>query len=111
MQPKDCWEESGVKMVMSAIYALAGGLVALILDWSIYTHLSAYIRVGLALEKKVTFSEIAINRGRLRTAMIGASGISGGLSLELGYPKFWLLSVAAFTVFHGFLYFHLKTER
>ena len=91
---------------MHALQTLAGLVVAVALDWSIYTHLSAYLRLGILGTPDATYSDVA--RGRsvavIRTAAVVFSGGLGGLAFALGNGPLWLFACGLFLLAHSALY-------
>jgi hypothetical protein len=87
---------------------LAGALIAAVLDWAIYTHLSAYFRAGFRLDRHLSFNELLRTRWqRARFALVITAGILAGVSFAAQLPTLWILAMAVFLVGHGFAYMHI----
>ncbi|MBK9010374.1 hypothetical protein [Novosphingobium sp.] len=87
------------------LYPLIGAVVTVLLDWAIYTHLSAFLRVGFPSTPIAIYREIAGSwLPRLRTAVVAITGIAAGLSFTFKLGGLWLAAVALFAVAHTLLY-------
>lgn len=83
---------------------LAGSLTAAVLDWAIYTHLSAYLRAGFR-DHHLHFSDLLCTKWqRGRFALVIASGFLAGVSFATHNPTLWLVALAVFLVGHGLIY-------
>ena len=89
-----------------ALYVLIGPFVSILLDWAIYTHLSAYLRVGVPSTPECGYRQLALGNptALIRTFSIVAGGLAGGLAFALKIPALWLISVGMFALAHTVLY-------
>ena len=84
---------------------LTGALIAAILDWAVYTHLSAYMRASFRLNQHLDFSDLLRTAWqRARFALVILAGVLAGLSFATQNPILWLVSLAVFLVGHGIIY-------
>ena len=92
--------------VTEALHALLGAFVAILLDWSVYTHFSAYLRVGFPTTPFAKYRHLAwgdiVAIGR--TTALAATGVGGGLAFTWKLPSLWLVAVGLFAAFHLTLY-------
>ena len=87
------------------ITILIGILIAVILDWAIYTHLSAYLRAGLALDSYFAFRDLLITRWqRVRFFLVIVSGAAAGLAFAEQDAELWILALIIFLISHSFIY-------
>ena len=88
------------------LYPLIGAVVTVLLDWAIYTHLGAYLRVGYPSTPSATYRQIACGSWlpRLRTAAVAITGIAAGLAFTFKLGWLWLAAVALFAVAHTLIY-------
>jgi hypothetical protein len=99
--------------VVGALQAITGLFLAILLDWAIYTHLSAYLRVGIPSTPRPNYCDLAIGSPAavIRTSTVLALGVAGGLAFALGSGALWLAVVAAFAITHSLLYVLLYRRR
>lgn len=92
--------------MIQSLYPLIGAVATVLLDWAIYTHLGAYLRVGFPSTPNASYREIACGSWmpRLRTAIVAITGIAAGLSFTFKLGWLWLAAVALFAVAHTLLY-------
>jgi hypothetical protein len=99
--------------VIEALMVLVGGSIAVLLDWAIYTHLSAYIRVGFPAMPNADYRRLALGNSAavVRTITVSTAGMAAGLAFALRLAPVWLLSVGFFVVAHSLLYALLYKRR
>ena len=92
--------------VVYSLCPLVGVVVAVLLDWAIYTHLSAYLRIGFPSTPYASYRQIACGSRlpKIRTAAVTTTGITAGLSFTFELAWLWLAAVVLFAVAHSFLY-------
>ena len=92
-------------MMLASIIVLGGLLTAVLLDWAIYTHLSAFLRVGLALDRHLSYRELTlIQWHKVRLFLVAVAGAGGGLAFAVRDPDLWIFSVAGFLLGHSLIY-------
>jgi hypothetical protein len=98
---------------VEALRAIIGATIAILLDWAIYTHLGAYLRVGLPSTPRSSYRDLAVGSSTavIRTITVFAVGLAGGLAFALGSGPLWLVVVGAFVVLHSLLYVSLYRPR
>jgi hypothetical protein len=91
---------------MLILQILAGIVIAVAVDWSIYTHLSAYLRVGVPRTRALDYSVLAGERPIqwVRTAAVALSGALAGFAFASREPSLWLASALLFTLAHSLIY-------
>lgn len=99
--------------MIEILHGFAGGVIALLLDWAIFTHLSAYMRIGFPGTPYVRYREIALCRGIAitRTVAVAATGLFAGLTFALKLPSLWLIALVLFSLAHAVLYALLYRRR
>ena len=92
--------------MIETLYVLVGATVAILLDWAIYTHLSAYLRVGFPATPDPTYSEIAFSSSMalIRTFAVAVAGMAAGVAFASKDAWVWLVAVGLFVVVHSMLY-------
>jgi hypothetical protein len=92
--------------VIEALHVLVGATVAISVDWAIYTHLSAYVRIAFPRTPYLGYREVALGSSLAltRTLAVGISGVGAGLALALKQPSLWLVAVGLFGLAHSMLY-------
>lgn len=95
------------------LYSVGGAILALAIDWATYTHLSAYLRVGIPNTPHYRYRDIAFAgpQSIVRTAVAGCTGIAAGVAFSFNSGSLWLLSVGLFAVAHALLYATLYRAR
>lgn len=92
--------------MVHALQSLAGVVIAIALDWAIYTHVAAFLRLGILSTPRASYTEVA--RGRfaalVRTGAVVLSGLLGGLAFALGDVPLWLSAFGLFVLAHTALY-------
>mgnify|MGYP003383038876 CR=1 FL=1 len=99
--------------MVEALHILGGGALAVLLDWAIYNHLSAFLRAGFPTTPCVSYRKVALT-GALslsRTATLATTGAMAGLSFAWKLASLWLIAVALFAVVHAALYVLLYSQR
>lgn len=92
-------------MVLASIIVAGGLLTAVLLDWAIYTHLSAFLRVGLALDQHLRYRDLTLTRWhKARLLLVAAAGAIGGLAFAIRDPDLWIFSVVGFLLGHSLIY-------
>lgn len=92
-------------MVIASVIVAASLLIAFLLDWAIYTHLSAYLRVGLALKKRLRYRDLVFSRWhKVRLVLVAVAGAAGGLAFAIRDPELWIFAAAGFLLGHGLIY-------
>lgn len=88
------------------VYILSGGIVAIAIDWAIYTHLSAYIRLAFPNSEDRSYREMSFGRpvAIVRTMVVFLSGLACGLALTMKYPLLWLVTFGLFAFTHSLIY-------
>ena len=87
---------------------LAGALIAVALDWAIYTHLSAYLRAGLRLSRYFRFRELICTRWQKgRLGLVLGAGAIAGVSFAESNPNLWLFALVIFLLGHALIYPYL----
>ena len=91
---------------MVVLHIVGGSLAALVIDWAIYTHLSAYLQVGIPTTPDKDYSALAAGRPALllRSITVLLSGALGGIALSSREPSLWLASAGLFLLAHALLY-------
>lgn len=85
---------------------VVGAVVAGILDWSIYTHLSTYLRAGLVSDRYLGFGDLLSTAlQRMRFLMIIFAGAAGGWAIAFLTPTLWVLALVVFSIAHSLIYF------
>lgn len=99
--------------VIDAIHVLIGASVAILLDWAIYTHLSAYLRIGFPTTPDLGYREIAAGSSMAlpRTGIVVGIGAAAGLAVAANNPSLWLITSGSFIVAHSALYALLYKRR
>lgn len=94
---------------MLVLQVVGGILVALAIDWAIYTHLSAYLRLGIPTTPALAYSALAGGRSLsvIRTLTVALAGALGGFAYSEGEPLLWLSAVGLFSLAHAVLYVFL----
>lgn len=91
--------------MLATAMILAGALIAMGLDWAIYTHLSAYLRAGFRLNQHFRFRELLSTKWQKgRLILIIAAGAIAGVSFSESNPNLWLVSLAIFLFGHALIY-------
>jgi hypothetical protein len=92
--------------MIEVLYVLAGATVAILLDWAIYTHLSAFIRVGFPTTPHARYRDLALGSAMasVRTFSVGAVGVSAGVAFALKDANLWLVAAGLFVLGHSMLY-------
>lgn len=87
---------------------VVGVLIAAVLDWAIYTHLSAYLRAGFRLERHFHFSDLLkTKKQKARFGLVIASGVAAGVAFADPNPTLWLVALAAFLLGHALIYVYV----
>jgi hypothetical protein len=99
--------------VIEALLVLVGGCIAVLLDWAIYTHLSAFLRVGLPITPNVDYRGLALGgtAAVVRTIAVITAGMAAGLAFALRLAPAWLLAVGLFLAAHSLVYALLYKRR
>lgn len=83
--------------MIAVLTIFVGALIAALLDWAIYTHLSAYLRAGFRLDHPLNFADLLITkRQKGRFALVIGSGIVAGVAFADPNPTLWLISLTIF---------------
>ena len=94
-------------MVAVALISI-GALVAAILDWSIYTHLSAYLRAGFRLDEHIRFRDLIKTRWQAaRFILVIAAGGVAGFAFATRSPEIWIVALVVFIFGHSLIYFYI----
>ena len=106
-------EAEGSGSVIEVLYVLIGASLAILLDWAIYTHLSAYLRIGFPATPDFSYCEIAFGSATtlIRTCAISATGMAAGLAFASKHASLWLVAVGLFVLAHTMLYALLYKRR
>ena len=101
--------------VIEALQVLLGALVAILLDWAIYTHLSAYVRVSFPATPYLRYREIAFgsSTASIRTSAVCIAGLAAGFAFASKQGDLWIFSLGLFALVHSVIYalLHKQTER
>jgi hypothetical protein len=101
--------------VIEAAYVQLGASLAILLDWAIYTHLNAYLRIGFPSTPRSSWCEIAFggSAALLRTLAVLATGMGAGLSFASKQASPWLVAAGLFVLTHSLLYamLYMRKER
>lgn len=109
--PKTSLSIQAVDMIAVAMI-LAGALIAVALDWSIYTNLSAYIRAGFRLNRYVRFRDLLFTKWQKgRFFLVIISGATAGFSFSESNPSLWISALIVFTLAHSLIYLFLFERR
>lgn len=96
----------------TALSLIVGILAAVAIDWAIYTHLIAYLRVGLALEKRYDFGELLISGWqKARIVLIVFSGALAGLAFANRKPEYWIVASVIFVIGHSMTYLSIINRK
>jgi hypothetical protein len=94
--------------VIFIAFIVAGVVIAAVLDWAIYTHLSAYLRAGFRLERHLDFTDLLKTKSqKARFSLVIASGLAAGVAFANPNPALWLVALTAFLIGHALLYLYL----
>lgn len=88
------------------LYVPIGAIVAIAIDWAIYTHLSAYLRASFPNIGHHSYREMSLGNPTtlLRTVAVFVTGLAGGLAFATKHPLLWLIAVSLFAVTHSLIY-------
>ena len=91
--------------MIEALYVLVGATVAISLDWAVYTHLSAYLRIGFPVSPHLRYRKVALGSSLAltRTLTVGVTGVGAGLAFALNQASLWLVAVGLFVLVHSVL--------
>jgi hypothetical protein len=104
-------QKRDVDMITACIFVLIGLSIAFILDWAIYTHLSAFLRVGLALSMHVRYRDLTLTRWhKVRLVFVAMAGAAGGISFAIHDPVLWIFAVTGFLLGHSLIYASLAKK-
>jgi hypothetical protein len=94
--------------VFDSILVATGLLTALVIDWAIYTHLSPFLSIGLALEKDFKYRDLISTRWqKIRLLFVAITGALGGLAFVIHDPQIWIFSISAFAIGHSLIYVYV----
>jgi hypothetical protein len=92
--------------MVQALQVVIGPVVAMALDWAIYTSLLPYLRLGIPRTPDASYSTLA--RGRpvalLRTGAVMLSGVLGGLAFASMNAPLWLVASLLLFLAHSSVY-------
>ncbi len=91
---------------------LAGIAMAVAIDWAIFTHLSAFLRLAFSHTQDLTYRE-TLHGGlqKVRILIVIASGVMGGWAFENKNPVVWIVALAVFAFAHCITYAEVMKQK
>lgn len=90
----------------AALAALSGGIVAIVIDWSVYQSLSIALATVVSYSREHGYRRLAFGDtvGQFRSATLMIVGCTAGLTIAMRLPLMLLFCYAIFVALHIFLY-------
>ncbi|GAA4010067.1 hypothetical protein GCM10022280_04050 [Sphingomonas swuensis] len=97
---------------MVTLQVIAGVVVSLVMDWSIYTQVSVFLPIRYPKWQVANYAELSKGSplARIRTLTVILAGGLGGLSFSFRDGSLWLVTFGVFAIAHVTLYILLYRQ-